>query len=263
MKDIVSNTVKQSMTTLFRSNFETCLLPAFQSGTDVLFNKVQTAFEQGMVEMASEGRAVHRENTISTQTLEREVESLKGTVASLEAAIHQLSEKALTNTAANAASAITIAVVETPFTLLDQGRVADAVFAALETKDISITVSVLMKLSPSQVNTDCSNLVRLCITQQLAADMSVNVPEEGIGKRVDWIKNLVLSLVGKTSSATNDAAYNRNFKSMIQVVLESIQAAKKLIFSSQMDDGEEDTLEIPRSVGTDLQLLEFVIQSQI
>ena len=50
---------------------------------------------------------------------------------------------------------------------------------------------------------------------------------------------------------------------MIQVVLESIQSAEKLIFLSQVDNGEEDMVEVPRSVHTDLQLLELVIKSKI
>lgn len=260
VKEIVNSTVKQSLGGLFRNSFESSLLPAFQAGTDKLFSKVQTAFEHGMEEMTLEGREVQKQNTTSTQALERELESLREVVLRLECAVRELSE----NVVISNACTIEIQQQETPFTLLEQGRVADAVFAALENKDISVTISVLSKLSPQQVNKECSNLVRLCITQQLAADMSVNVPEEGIGARVDWIKNLVLSLVsGVQSEAESDPAYKKNFKSMIQVVLESIQAAKKLIFSSQIDDGEEDVLEVPRSVGTDLQLLEFVIQSKI
>lgn len=131
---------------------------------------------------------------------------------------------------------------------------------ALEDKDVSVTVSLLDRLTPAAVNSKCSNLVRLCITQQLAADMSVNIPEEGVAKRVEWIKNLVLSLVSGPSTAGSDATYDRSFKSTIQMVLESIQSAKQLIFA---DNGEEGSMQVPQSVGTDLQLLEFVIQSKL
>ncbi len=48
----------------------------------------------------------------------------------------------------------------------------------LEDKDIAVTVSLLELLTPSQVASSCSHLERLCITQQLAADMSVNIPIE-------------------------------------------------------------------------------------
>lgn len=180
----------------------------------------------------------------------------------------------------------------------------------LEDKDISVTVSLLELLTPQQVTQACSHLERLCITQQLAADMSVNVPIEvctvlnityynglsvnlyfarqracfacpvnshvlvcvlfililqGIGKRIDWIKHLVLSLLSGHNPLREDAHYESHFKAMIAVVLDSISAAKKLIFSAQYDTGEDDalSLQIPHSVGTDLQLLEFVIQSKM
>ena len=99
---------------------------------------------------------------------------------------------------------------------------------------------------------------------------------QGIGKRVDWIKNLVLSLLTNSSSGNSsggskqamkeDPNYELHFKGMIAVVLDSISAAKKLIFASQYDDGEDDAgnaVQVPQSVGTDLQLLEFVIQSRM
>lgn len=48
----------------------------------------------------------------------------------------------------------------------------------LEDKDIAVTVALLEQLTPAQVAGACSRLERLCITQQLAADMSVNIPIE-------------------------------------------------------------------------------------
>jgi hypothetical protein len=136
--------------------------------------------------------------------------------------------------------------------------VSDALLRALEDKDVSTTIALLDRLTPSQVNASCSGLVRLCITQQLAADMSVNAPEEGIAKRVEWVKNLVLSLVSAPAApADSDPTYERSFKSTIQMVLESLQAAKHLVFDN-LDGGA-----VPQSVGTDLQLLEFVIQSKL
>lgn len=88
---------------------------------------------------------------------------------------------------------------------------------------------------------------------------------------MDWIKNLVLSLLtGKEGGAKGgiyeDPNYEIHFKTMISVVLDSISAAKKLVFSAQYDTGEDDalsSLQVPHSVGTDLQLLEFVIQSKM
>lgn len=55
---------------------------------------------------------------------------------------------------------------------------SDAIVRVLEDKDISVTVRLLELLTPSQVASSCSHLEILCITQQLAADMSVNIPIE-------------------------------------------------------------------------------------
>jgi hypothetical protein len=92
---------------------------------------------------------------------------------------------------------------------------------------------------------------------------------------VDWIKSLVLSLVSGNnnnnnisngSSSPQDPHYAQHFSAMIGVVLDSISSAKRLIHSAQFDTGEDDglsALQIPQSVGTDLHLLEFVIQTQM
>jgi len=175
----------------------------------------------------------------------------------LQSTVSDLSDK-MANLSVAGIKVEEIEPVEDALSLLEKGLVSDAVLRALEDKDISVTISLLDRLTPAQVNSKCSNLVRLCITQQLAADMSVNIPEEGVAKRVEWIKNLVLSLVSGPATAGIDPTYDRSFKSTIQLVLESIQSAKQLIFG---DNGEDS--QVPQSVGTDLQLLEFVIQSKL
>jgi hypothetical protein len=148
--------------------------------------------------------------------------------------------------------------------LLSQGKIAEAIICALDNKNIDETVAVLAKLSPAVVNQKCSPLVRLCITQQLASDLSVNAPSEGIAKRLEWIKSLVATIV-RIPKPEFDANVNlkRNFPSMIQAVLESIQAAKGWIARAQYDNGEDDdaTVDIPHSVHTDLELLEIVVQT--
>lgn len=84
----------------------------------------------------------------------------------------------------------------------------------------------------------------------------------------------MLSLFSSKNSNSNsnnnsiyeDPNYETHFKTMITVVLESISAAKRLVFSAQYDTGEDDalsSLQVPQSVGTDLQLLEYVIQSKM
>jgi hypothetical protein len=53
-----------------------------------------------------------------------------------------------------------------------------------------------------------------------------------------------------------DAAYERTFGATIRVVLESIQTAKEILFSGANSD-------LPMSVSTDLQMLEFIIQMKL
>lgn len=155
-----------------------------------------------------------------------------------------------------------VAAKPTPMELLQQGLVAEAVRAALDEKDILQMVDLLGELTPQQVISKCSHIIRLCITQQLAADMSVNMPVEGIAQRLEWIKLLVLSVIRiPAAEVVNDLSFKRSFPSMIQAVLESIQAAKELISAAQYDNGEDNAMEIPQSVHADLQLLEIVMQT--
>jgi hypothetical protein len=152
----------------------------------------------------------------------------------------------------------------TPDELLSQGKIAEAIIAALDNKNVDETVAVLAKLNPATVNQKCSPLVRLCITQQLASDLSVNAPSEGIAKRLEWIKSLVATIVRIPKPELNaNVNLKRNFPSVIQAVLESIQAAKEWIARAQYDNGEEEdtTVDIPHSVHTDLELLELVVQT--
>lgn len=168
--------------------------------------------------------------------------------------------------AAAAAAAVAVPVKPTPDELLKQGKIAEAIIAALDNKNVDETVAVLAQLTPAVVTQKCSHLVRLCITQQLASDLSVNAPSEGIAKRLEWIKSLVVTIVRlPAAELESNRSLKANFRPMIQAVLESIQAAKEWIARAQYDNGEDDEggsiEEIPHSVHTDLQLLEFVVQS--
>lgn len=167
--------------------------------------------------------------------------------------------------AAAAAAVAAVPVKPTPDELLKQGKIAEAIIAALDNKNVDETVAVLAQLTPAIVTQKCSHLVRLCITQQLASDLSVNAPSEGIAKRLEWIKSLVVTIVRlPAAELESNRSLKANFRPMIQAVLESIQAAKEWIARAQYDNGEDDggsIEEIPHSVHTDLQLLEFVVQS--
>lgn len=91
---------------------------------------------------------------------------------------------------------------------------------------------------------------------------------QGLAKRIEWIKSLVMSLVNHKNDNANkssgndrdDLVFQQNFPSMIQIVLDSIQAAKQLM--NELNAGDNANL-IPQSVSTDLQLLEYVIRTQL
>ncbi len=152
-----------------------------------------------------------------------------------------------------------------PLTLIQQGSIEEGMRLALDEKDIAAMLSALALVSPQQVNSHCSHLTRLCITQQLAADMSTAMPSEGIGKRVEWMKALVLSLLN--TEDVQDPNFHRHYKTMIRVVSESIQSAQEMVRLSHYDTGDdagdEGMVAIPLSVSNDLQLLQVVIQTKI
>ena len=75
-----------------------------------------------------------------------------------------------------------------------------------------------------------------------------------------------MSLLASRKNSAEEPGFTQHFNAMIGVVLQSISAAKKLISSAQYDTGEDKglaALQIPATVGTDLAMLEFIIQSQI
>jgi hypothetical protein len=291
VKDTVRDTVKSALASSFRSAFDSSLVPAFQAGTERMFSQVQTSFDAGMGGLVEEGRKAHQATHRSTESLESEVNNsdlqcYPWSLVFLDSrpeAHHPYTggfcvgalgpggghgQHALCTPRGRAGRrsfravgegvCIIYVCIDSLLMFSFQGLVSDALLRALEDKDVSTTIALLDRLTPSQVNATCSGLVRLCITQQLAADMSVNAPEEGIAKRVEWVKNLVLSLVSAPAvPADSDPTYERSFKSTIQMVLESLQAAKHLVFDNT-DGGV-----VPQSVSTDLQLLEFVIQSKL
>eukprot|EP01038_Epipyxis_sp_PR26KG_P009485 gene9485-12776_t len=172
LKDVIKDSIKTSLSSSFRLSFENSILPAFQVGTDKLFNQIQSGFEIGMNGLAEENTKIARLNI---------VKELKETVRNLENVIKSLSLEITKNGIGmmnKSNSSIDLIPKEDAFTLLDKGLISEAILKALEDKDISITVSLLNRLTPAQVNAKCSSLARLCITQQLAADMSMNIPEE-------------------------------------------------------------------------------------
>ena len=135
----------------------------------------------------SEAQKIQRISRDENDKLQAEVCMLRETVGRLEGTLATISDKVASMSDLLARSSIPSSAVveeskEDAFTLLSKGRISDAVVRVLEDKDIAITVSLLDRLTPHQVNIECSHLERLCITQQLATDMSVNKPVEVLSR---------------------------------------------------------------------------------
>jgi len=258
-RDTVRDAVKTTLGASFRTAFEKSLLPAFEAGTNRMFGQIQSTFEEGLGRLLEESTRTVQITKQNNEELRAEVRELQGVILRMEGAVNELLSQRASQTGPGAG--------EDPASLLAKGLVHEAVVCALERNDIHVLLSILDRLSSAQLLAKCSHLVILCVTQQLAADMSVNMPKEGIAKRVNWIKELVLKLINAKQDASN-GDFQRNFKSVMQTVLESIQAAGRLIRQSQQDNGdmEDDNAvnyAVQASVQTDLQLLEHLIKSRI
>ena len=153
-----------------------------------MFAQVQESFEIGMDGLIEQGKIAHQLSSSSNMDLRTQVNALRAAIINMDTKIVELSKR-LSNGDTNSS------VKYDPMSLLAEGKVADAIECALEDKSIDMLLKVLSKLEPIQVNQDCSGLLRLCTTQQLAADLAKSEPAEGISNRLDWLKSLSLSLI--------------------------------------------------------------------
>ena len=174
-------------------------MPAFQAGTDRMFAQVQESFEIGMDGLIEQGKIAHQISSSSNMDLRTQVNALRTAIINMDTKIVELSKR-LSNDNTNTV----VKVKDDPMTLLSEGKIADAIECALEDKSIDMLLKVLSKLDPIQVNQDCSGLLRLCTTQQLAADLAKSEPTEGINTRLDWLKSLLLSLIDSDDSIVKE-----------------------------------------------------------
>jgi hypothetical protein len=148
--------------------------------------QVQASLNKGILDFMSEAQRTQRLSSDVNDSLTEEVKLLRETIGRLENSLASISGAvaSMSDQLARLQLSPPAAVEEPPpiredaFTLLSRGLVSDAVVRVLEDKDIATTVALLDRLTPQQVNNECSHLERLCITQQLATDMSVNKPVE-------------------------------------------------------------------------------------
>ena len=147
-----------------------------------------------------------------------------------------------------------------PFELLEKGDVSGALVATLDLKETDALLKLLKKVTPTVVIEKCKKSIVLCTTQQLAVDLAIRQPPEGLEDRLDWIKNLVSHVVfnkdssGEDQSAEMQAKVNAFMNTVMSSVKQAIEATKERL---QKEHGDT----VPSAVMTDLQLLGHIVQS--
>ena len=232
----VQKTCKES----FASSFERNVLPAFQDGTTELFRQIQTSFGAGMDKLtAAVGQT--EASTAGVHELRAEVSALSEKVGRLTSFMEHLVDATGRNSAVLAMiqkAGVSGGGSVSPMELLEEGKVAEALEAALELKDITAILQVLEEVPASVLTEKCSKILLLCLTQQLAVDLSEANPAEGLPVRLDWIKNLVMHTLFNSSqegSEEGDAA-----QQYVAVVMQSVKEAIKATQERIQSSGDAD-----------------------
>jgi len=257
VKEAVKDTVKVALTSTFRAAFENSLLPAFQAGTDRMFAQVQESFEVGMEGLIEQGRISQQLSKETNESLLAEVAALRATITSLEGKVAELTRH---QQHYSQGTAPTSSLHVDPLTLLEKGRISDAVECALEYKAIAELVRLLEKISPQTLLSNCSSLLLLCTVQQLAADLALQDPAEGTAKRLEWLKSLMMGLLLSPNTAESSAD-SLTTKSLLKVILDYLQTTADR-FNSQVQGGGEGT-EGLAAFTTDIRLLTHLISSKL
>ena len=165
-------------------------------------SQVQASFDQGMKGLTEQARASQECSDECTLEMSREVAVLRSAVAILESKIDELIGRPVGVAAAS--DDVTPALPD-PVRLLQEGSVLEAVECALELRDIGKLVTLLGFMTPTQLVMNCNRLVQLCTAHQLAEDLAYQNPQEGIGKRLEWVNGLIFALLF-SGAASQDAS---------------------------------------------------------
>jgi len=241
----------------FAASFEKNVVPSFQDGTTELFRQIQTSFAAGMEKLsATVGQA--ETSTVGVLELRSEVSALTDKVDRLTSFMEHLVDMTGRNSAV-LGQLQTLGVgagVISPLELLEEGKVAEAVEAALELKDISAILRVLEEVSASVLTEKCGKILLLCLTQQLAVDLSESNPSEGLPVRLDWIKNLVMHTLFNAREGEEGGEGAEQYVAIVmQSVKEAIKATQERIQSSGDADKPEHKVAI-----TDLVMLSHIVK---
>ena len=229
---------------------------------------------EGLADQARRSQEYSDECAKCTMDLSQEVASLRETVSSLEKKLSHFVENAATLSEGSKSSENFVGVNEItksekvdPYVLLERGLISEAVECALELKDTDKLVALLEKMSHGQVTGKCNRLVQLCTVQQLAGDLTQKEPQEGLSKRVIWLKTLVMSLIFAPPSVTQQdssaEAYLTSVFSDMIVCLRATESRLVTQITTFQEDGDDDAI-IPYSAAiTDLQMLIAIVATKV
>ena len=199
----VKENVKANLLDCLRTCFETTIVPAYEAGSREMFSQLQQSLASGVEVMKQNNIAVGVNYEKEVASLRSELSSLRSTISSLESKIEHLTipvtEKPV-ESSRNAGNGRNVEF-ETDFRqLFREGRKGESLEMALELKDVNSVLWILEQQceSPSGLSALCDNTTALCIlctVQQLSADFAMNEPKEGVRRRMDCLKEMIMYLI--------------------------------------------------------------------
>ena len=137
---------------------------------------------------------------------------------------------------------------------------------ALEWKDSDKLVALLERMTPNQLLHNCNRLVQLCTAQQLAGDLSHKDPQEGLSKRLEWLKNLVMGLLFASAEVTaRDASANTYLAPVLSAMTSSLKQTETRLISKIAEfraAGDETRAAPYNAAATDLRMLMALVSSK-
>jgi hypothetical protein len=144
--------------------------------------------------------------------------------------------------------------------------VSSAVECALEWKDSDKLVALLERMTPNQLLQNCNRLVQLCTAQQLAGDLSNKDPQEGLSKRLEWLKNLVMGLLFASAEVSaKDATADSYLAPVMAAMTTSLKQTETRLtakISEFRTAGDESRAAPYNAAATDLRMLMALVSSK-
>jgi len=253
----LESTIARVSQAQFSAAFEKSIIPSFQDSVAEMFKQIQSSFDEGMLKLASANTAGAQE---IARDMKQQLVSLHGKIQQVDSKLDSLLQVQAAHTAILNRVEVDVApAMADPMELLGEGKIAEAVEASLEMKDMDVLLALLAEMTPAQLTDNCSKILILCMTQQLAVDLSDRDPAEGLSTRLDWIKNLVVHILFNSKAAEDDsdvAAQTAEYSAIVMnSVDESIIATQQRIQTTGESDKPHN-----KAALTDLNMLSHFVK---